>query len=251
MNTYHHITRSCTPICPNDPCHCFDLFRKTQLEKNNQRYRLQTAANTPAIMRFLKSRDNSTAPKSPSTPGRVHKAVKPKYEFEFEDPSGEEDNYPDDLKLERDIDTNLLLARLRSRATKQQECRPTMRSENEDPNANELFQDVPGYKEGLRSEDQKKRPTPYEYPPDKHVRGGPTRRVEGDDPAADELLAGASQRQGPTQSRESSVPVPTVNEEDLAIRLAREMRDLRLPGRNREKGEDTAADALFKTSERP
>lgn len=190
-------------------------------------------------------------PKTPSIPGRGNKAVKPRYEFEFEDPSGEEDNDPDDSRLERDIDTNLLLARLRSRATKQQECRPTVRSENEDPNANELFQDVLGYNEGLRPEGQKKPPIPYKYPPDKHVRGGPTRRVEGDDPAADKLLAGASKRQGPTHPEESSVSVPAVNEEDLAIRLAREMRDLRLPGRNREKGEDPAADALFKTLARP
>lgn len=202
-------------------------------------------------MRFLKSRDNGIMPKTPSTPGRVDKAAKPKYEFEFEDPSGEEELDPDDSELERAIDTNLLLARLRSRATKQQECRPTTRSENEDPKANELFQDVPGYKEGLRPEGQKKRPTPYVYPLDKHVRGGPTRRVEGDDPAADKLLAGARKRQDPTQPEDASVPVPAVNEEDLVIRLAREMRDLGLSGRNRQKGEDTAADALFKTSERP
>lgn len=204
-------------------------------------------------MRFLKSRDNDITPKTPSTSGRGNKAVKAKFEFEFQDPSGEEENDLDDSELERDIDTNLLLARLRSRATKQQERRPTMRSENEDPKANELFQDVPGYKEGLRPEGQKKRPTPYVYPPDSHMRGPvrPTRRVEGDDPAADELLAGASQRQGPTQPEESSVPVPAVNEENLVIRLAREMRNLELSGRNREKGEDTAADALFKTSERP
>lgn len=204
-------------------------------------------------MRFLKSRDSGTTPKTPSTPGRGSKAVKAKFEFEFQDPSGEEENDPDDSELERDVDTNLLLARLRSRATKQQERRPTMRSENEDPKANELFQDVPGYKEGLRPEGQKKRLTPYVYPPDSHMRGPvrPTRRVEGDDPAADELLAGASQRQGPTQPEESSVSVPTVNEENTMIRLAREMKDLALSGRNREKGEDPAADALFKTSARP
>lgn len=204
-------------------------------------------------MRFLKSRDNGTAPKTPSTARRGDKAVRPKYEFEFEDPSGEEGYYVDDSELERDIDTNLLLARLRSRATKQQEGRPTTRSENEDPKANELFQDVPGYKEGLRPEGQKKCPTPYVYPPEYHMRGPvrPTRRVEGDDPAADKLLAGASKRQGPTQPEESSVPVPAVNEENLVIRLAREMRDLGLSGRNREKGEDPAADALFKTPERP
>lgn len=190
-------------------------------------------------------------PKTPSTPGRGDKAFKPKYEFEFEDPGGEEENNPDDSEIERDIDTNLLLARLRSRAANQQECRPTTRSENEDPKANELFQGVPGYKDGLRPEGQKKRPTPYMYPPDKHMRGGPTRRVEGDDPAADRLLAGASERQIPTQPEESSVLVPAVNEEDLVIRLARKMRDLGLSGRNREKGEDPAADALFRSSTRP
>lgn len=204
-------------------------------------------------MRFLKSRDNGTTPKTPSTPGRGNKAAKAKFEFEFQDPSGEEENDSGHSELERDVDTNLLLARLRSRATKQQECRPTTRSEDEDPKANELFQGVPGYKEGLLPEGQKKRPTPYVYPPDNHMRGPvrPTRRVEGDDPAADELLAGASKRQGPTQPEGSSVSVPTVNEENTMIRLAREMKDLGLSGRNREQGKDPAADALFKTSARP
>lgn len=204
-------------------------------------------------MRFLKSRDKGIAPKTPLARGQESKSVKPKYEFEFGDPRRETENNTDDSQNERNIEMNLLLARMRSRATKQHEDGPTTRYENEDPKANELFEAVPGYKDGLRPEGQKIRTTPRAYPPD-NLAIGPvrsTRRVEGDDPAADQLLAGASERQRSSQSKDDSAPVATVNEESRMIKIACEVRSLGLSGRNREKGEDPAADALFKTSARP
>lgn len=204
-------------------------------------------------MRFLKSRDKGTVPKTPSAHGQGDNPVKPKYEFDFEDQRCETENDPDDSQKERDIDTNLLLARLRSRATKQGEGGQTTRHENEDPKANELFQHVPGYKEGLRPEGQKERTTPHAYQPENLVRGPvrPTRRVEGTDPAADQLLAGASERQRSSQLKDAPAPVAMVNEESRMVKIAREVRSLGFSGRNREKGEDPAADALFKTSARP
>lgn len=204
-------------------------------------------------MRFLKSRDKGIVPKTSSTPGQGDKPIKPKYEFDFEDQRGETENDPDDSQKERNIDTNLLLARLKSRATKQHKGGPTTRHENEDPKANELFQDVPGYKESLRPEGQKERTTPHAYPSENLVRGPvrTTQRVEGDDPAADQLLAGAGERQRSSQLKDAPAPVPTANAESRMIKTAREVRNLGFSGRNREKGEDPAADALFKTSARP
>lgn len=204
-------------------------------------------------MRFFKTKGKATASKTPSAPEQGDKFAKPKYVFESGDAKGEAENNADDSENERNIDMSLLQARARSRAAKYHEDEPTTRYENEDPKANELFQHVPGYKEGLRPEGQKKRQTPYVYPPDNMMRGParPTRRVGGDDPAADQLLAGASKRQGSSQPEEASVSVPTVNEESPVIRLAREMRGLGLSGRNRQKGKDPAADALFSSSARP
>ncbi|KAG6357793.1 hypothetical protein INS49_013672 [Diaporthe citri] len=206
-------------------------------------------------MRFLKSRNNGTAPKTPSARGQESKSVNPKYDFEFEDPSRETENDSHDSQNDRNIEMDLLLARLRSRATKQHVGDQTTRYENEDPKANKLFQDVPGYKEGLRPEleGQKKRTSPYACPPANVAREPvrPTRRIEGDDPAADQLLAGASERQRLSQLEDAPVPVSMVNEESPMIKSAREMRGLGLSGRNRKKGEDPAADALFKSSGRP
>lgn len=203
-------------------------------------------------MRFMKSRDNGAASKISSAHGQEKKSAKPKYEFEFEDSKRETENECDDSQDERDINRNLLLARSRSRAIKQHESGPTTRHENEDPRANELFQDVPEFKEGLQPEGQRKRPTPYEYPPENFMRGRvrPTRRAEGDDPVADQLLAGASERQGPTQPQETPVPALMANGESLMIKSALGMRALGLSGRNRKKGEDFATDALFNPSGR-
>lgn len=203
-------------------------------------------------MHFGLSREKGTATKNPSARGRGDGSAKQKPKYEFEDPRSEaKNNDDDDSQIEADIDRRLFLASLR--APKQHENKPT-RYENEDPKADDLFQSVPGYKEGLRlPEDQKKGPTPYVYPPDNLMRGPsrPTRRVTGEDPAADQLLSGASQRQQPTQSEEAPVPKPSIDEESPIIRLAREIRDLRLSGRDRKEGEDPAADALFGRPAKP
>lgn len=200
-------------------------------------------------MRFLKSKDKGSAPKTPSTPKQGDKSVKQRYAFESGDPRGETENDSDDFQDERNIDMDLLQARARSMETKQHKGGPTTRHENEDPEANKLFQDVPGYKESLRPEEPKERRTPYVYPP-RRGSARPTRRVEGEDPAADQLLAGASKRQGSSNPEETLIPVPTAGEESPMIRIAPEMRSLGLSGRNRREGEDPAADALFGRSAR-
>lgn len=203
-------------------------------------------------MRFLRSKDKGTAPKTPSIPKQGDKSIKPKYAFESGDPRGETENDSDGSQDERNIAIDLLQARARSMATQQHDGGPTTRHENEDPKANELFQDVPGYKESLRMEESKEPRIPYAYPPDNIMRGParPTRRVEGEDPAADQLFAGASKRQGSSKPEEALVPVPTAGGEIPMIRFARELSGLGLSGRNRREGEDPAADALFGRSER-
>lgn len=205
-------------------------------------------------MHFGLSRDKGPATKSPSASGKEDKSIKPRYEFEFECPRSETEKPADESLIEADIDRYLLLASLRPRAPKQYENKPITRYENEDPKADDLFQSVPGYKEGLRTPgDQKKRSTPYVYPSGDLIRqpARSTRRVTGEDPAADQLLEGAGKRQEPIQPEENSVSESTVDEESHIIRLAREMRDLGLSGRDRKEGEDPAADALFKSSARP
>lgn len=124
---------------------------------------------------------------------------------------------------------------------------PTRRHENEDPNANALFQTVDGYSENLQPEGREAPPKPYHYPPDDPMKGSRLApRIHGEDMAADHLLAGASERQPRGLPGQRRVPANIADAED-AITIQAALARIRL-GENRterEVGEDAAADALF------
>lgn len=195
-------------------------------------------------MHFRLSRDKGTATKGSSASGKGNEAAKPKFDFGSEN-----------LSDENDMDRHLSQENLKSlaRAMIEKDGRPTARYENEDPRANKLFQDVPGYQDGLRPEGQKERADPDNYPPRGFMEGptGQTPRVEGDDPAADQLLAGARKRQEASHPETAEVSVSKVDEGRRIRELARQTRECGMFGSNRKKGEDPAADELFQNSKRP
>jgi hypothetical protein len=185
---------------------------------------------------FSKLKNNGSASKDAQAKG-------PKYNF------GESALDSDDTGTSEALEAHLRMqGRMNESGRWRRHRGSTTRHENEDPNANQLFDSVHGYKESLRQGDEKARPRQYEYPPDSVVRGlfKPAPREGEEKAAADKLFEGADMT--PKQ--------PLVSPEELEV-AGRRIRALAAqasllcgvnnPSSVRYKGEDPAADALFKS----
>lgn len=185
--------------------------------------------------RLRKLKNKVVAPKNPSSHGRKDESDKPKYHFE------EPENSPDELEIMTTINLRLR-ERMKELAVERRKDGTTIRDEDEDLNANNLFHNVGGYKEGLRRGDEKGRPRPYEYPPDAVVNGPFTPQDEEENPAADELFAGAHRSQKPKQPLLSPDVIEAVDRIQSAAAQASALGKFPTV---RIKGEDPAADAIF------
>lgn len=177
-------------------------------------------------------------PKDAPTRERKDESVNAKYQFEPEDCSDESDG-------EMDIDLHLQ-QRLKSKVADKDENGPTTRKEDEDLNANKLFDDVQGFKEGLRRKEQKSTQRPYVYPPHMRANGPPSQRDEEEAAAADKLFAGASKSQKPTQPLPPPESIQAIGRIEAAVKMSGQGG----PCTTRQPGEDPAADAIFESRTR-
>lgn len=182
---------------------------------------------------FQRSEENDPAKKDRSLRGRKEEPVQPQFQFEPEDRR-------DELDVEMDIDL-LLQHRLKPKIADKDEKGPTARKEGEDPNANKLFDNVPGFKEGLRRKEQQGTQHAYVYPPPSRMNGPPSPRDKEEAAAADKLFAGAGKSQKPTQPLPPLEPIKAIGRIEPAVKLSGRVG----PYTTRQPGEDLAADAIF------